>query len=86
MLLEHVEGRQFLAIVAPVLRRHLLENVVDLLHLGSGQLSLISSGDAVQDPSRLILLLVAFEEKVIFRWELILSPFCALQIGSKCSK
>ena len=60
MLLEHVQGRQFLALVAPVLRRHLLENVVDLLHLGSGQLPLISSGDAVQDPSRFLLLLVAF--------------------------
>ena len=61
MLLEHVRWRQFLALViALVLNRHLFENLVNLLHLGSGQLSLISSGDAMQDPLGFLLFLIAF--------------------------
>ena len=63
MTLEHVQRRQFLALVTLlVLQSHLTQDLVDLLELYRGQLSAVSPGNSVQDTLAFSMFIVACEQ------------------------
>ena len=62
MTLEHVERRQFRALLAPpALKSHLTQDLVDLLELCRGQVSAVSPGNSDQDTLAFLLLLISYE-------------------------